>query len=451
MNTHIDLSILDRLARPTLLHVRQMHSVLTSNGFQCHLVGGCVRDLLLGLSVQDIDITTDARPEDVIRLFQKTIPTGLKHGTVTVLFREDKINYSYEVTTYRTESTYSDGRRPDKVEYATTIDEDLSRRDFTINAMAMEPVTGELIDNFDGRHDLENRIIKTIGLPRDRFFEDGLRPVRACRFKATLGFQIDTATLQAISQSDIRSKIQSVAIERFTDELLKGLRSKQPSAMLISLQDTDIFSLFLKGIRYMPHLFLESIDAAQSEVFRLSVWLDRSSTDPIETAKTLRLSGNIIKQIRLYSLLFRSFETGSLLKYKPNDEKSCIEERIKWRPMLAEIKRQLQSVEKSTDFLNESRSFFTGRYSTIGSKAPPHEKYMAALDDHFQWMIKAVKDEPLLITDLEISGSDLMELGITGPSVGKALQFLLEQVYADHRLNTKKLLLDMIRLHFEKS
>jgi poly(A) polymerase/tRNA nucleotidyltransferase (CCA-adding enzyme) len=149
-------------------------STFTKNGFECYLIGGCVRDLILGYEIYDYDFATNARPEQVMKLFRKVIPTGIKHGTVTVLVK----GLEFEVTTFRSDGTYLDGRRPEKIHYADSLDEDVMRRDFTINGLAYDLNKDEVIDHVGGIEDLNKGIIRTIGDPIERFSEDGLRTFR---------------------------------------------------------------------------------------------------------------------------------------------------------------------------------------------------------------------------------------------------------------------------------
>ncbi|MEN2766198.1 CCA tRNA nucleotidyltransferase [Ornithinibacillus xuwenensis] len=183
-------------------------------GHQAYYVGGCVRDFLLNCQIGDIDITTSAKPDVIQAIFDDVIPVGIEHGTVIVRHQD----VSYEVTTFRVEGEYSDKRHPDTVEFINQIDKDLERRDFTINALAMDK-TGEIIDLFNGREDLENRIIRTVGNGNERFKEDSLRILRAVRFTSQLGFWIDEHTKQAII--NVKPEIEGLAIERITKELHK--------------------------------------------------------------------------------------------------------------------------------------------------------------------------------------------------------------------------------------
>ena len=194
---------------------------LADNGYHAFLVGGCVRDAVMGRPVNDWDVATSATPVDIVRLFPKTFLTGEKFGTVTVLTPDDQV----EVTTFRTEGAYRDGRRPENVEFVSNLDEDLSRRDFTINAMAVSP-GGELVDPFGGIRDIEGRTIRCVGGPNTRFGEDSLRMFRAFRFSAQFGFGIERGTLLAIYANADRAKL--ISAERVRVELEKTLMSHRP-------------------------------------------------------------------------------------------------------------------------------------------------------------------------------------------------------------------------------
>ncbi len=221
-----DLTQLERAVPATVLRLCRR---LRDKGFRAWLVGGCVRDELLRRSDQnsaaehDWDLATDARPEQVRSCFRRVIPTGIQHGTVTVLLDGE----SYELTTLRGETTYTDGRHPDSVYFVRDLDADLARRDFTVNALAYEPLEGTLIDPHGGHADLEARLLRAVGDPRARFGEDGLRVLRAARFAATLEFEVEARTLAAIEPS--LQSYRRVSPERIRDEWLKCLVARQPS------------------------------------------------------------------------------------------------------------------------------------------------------------------------------------------------------------------------------
>ncbi|MGL5820127.1 MAG: CCA tRNA nucleotidyltransferase, partial [Sarcina sp.] len=203
------------------------------NSYEAFIVGGCVRDSLLKREINDYDITTNANPKEIMKLFKKTIPTGIKHGTISVLLN----NVTYEVTTYRVDGDYIDNRRPDSVIFVNNIKDDLSRRDFTINALAYSPYLG-FKDFFDGQEDLNKKLIKAVGNPTKRFNEDALRMLRAVRFSAQLNFTIDKKTYEAIQIN--AHLIKNISMERISIELLKILKSNSPSLGIQKLIETDL-------------------------------------------------------------------------------------------------------------------------------------------------------------------------------------------------------------------
>lgn len=215
--------------------------IFRKNGFKAYLVGGAVRDMILGKKGHDYDLATNATPKQVMGIFKKVIPTGIAHGTVTIHI----FGMQIETTTFRTEADYTDGRHPDSIKFATTIEEDLSRRDFTMNAIAADLESGELTDPFDGQKDIRNKIIRTVGEPQERFAEDGLRPVRAVRFSGQLGFNIEEKTLAALSEPEVLKKTASISVERFRDEFCKMLLCERPSDSLKLLEKTGILNIFI--------------------------------------------------------------------------------------------------------------------------------------------------------------------------------------------------------------
>ncbi|HEV8547940.1 MAG TPA: hypothetical protein VGQ57_02910, partial [Polyangiaceae bacterium] len=246
--------------------VRNLSARLAEGGFRAWAVGGCIRDELLAAERDeptrhrnDWDIATSARPEDVMRLFRRVIPTGMKHGTVTVLLDGD----SYEVTTLRGETTYTDGRRPDAVYFVDDIKDDLARRDFTINAIAYDVLADRLIDPFDGIADLKQRVLRAVGTPSERFAEDGLRVLRAARFVATLEVELDPATRQAIEPS--LASYRKVSAERIRDEWLKTMKARAPSRAFEVMQKHGLLAITA------PEL-VESVGCAQNKYHAFDVW-----------------------------------------------------------------------------------------------------------------------------------------------------------------------------------
>jgi tRNA nucleotidyltransferase (CCA-adding enzyme) len=219
---------------------------LQSQGHEAYFVGGAVRDFLLKREIGDVDIATSAFPNEVIQSFEKTIPVGIEHGTVMVVLEND----TYEVTTFRTESGYSDYRRPDKVTFIRSLKEDLRRRDFTINAIAMSS-KGEIIDPFNGRNDLIEKRLKTVGNPEDRIAEDPLRMMRAVRFISQMTLTIDSETYDAIKRN--ASMLTYIAIERITVEFDKLLLGPYCNKALQFIKELNLY-------HFLPGLFSENID-----------------------------------------------------------------------------------------------------------------------------------------------------------------------------------------------
>lgn len=213
---------------------------IQAQGFEAYFVGGSVRDALLNQPIHDVDIATSAYPEEIKEIFHRTVDVGIDHGTVLVLIGEEQ----YEITTFRTESTYQDFRRPDTVTFVRSLKEDLKRRDFTINALAMN-VDGEIIDLFDGINDLEHQIIRAVGNPRERFHEDALRMMRGLRFASQLDFSIEPETLSAIE--DFHSLLDKISVERIAVEFIKLLLGKNRRAALRPFIETECY-------QYCPEL-----------------------------------------------------------------------------------------------------------------------------------------------------------------------------------------------------
>lgn len=233
------------ITEPFISGVKLLEKIEAS-GYQAYFVGGSVRDLLLGREIGDVDITTSASPEHIQSLFEKVIPVGIEHGTVIVRFN----HASYEVTTFRLDGKYSDQRHPDHVEFITSIEDDLRRRDFTINAMAMDK-QGEIIDLFDGKKDLNDKMIRTVGNGFDRFTEDPLRIIRALRFVSHLGLSIELETFKDMKK--VKNEIESLAVERIKNEMTKFFAGDYLEQGISSLKDTGIYK-HLPVIKKHPEL-----------------------------------------------------------------------------------------------------------------------------------------------------------------------------------------------------
>lgn len=274
---------------------------LIQNGFDAYFVGGCVRDKLLNKDIGDIDIATSALPEEVMSIFSKTVPTGIQHGTVLVI----ENNESYEITTFRTESTYKDFRRPSEVIYVKSILEDLKRRDFTMNAIAMT-VDDELIDPFSGKDAIKQRVIQAVGNAEERFHEDALRMMRGIRFVSQLDFEMHDETFYAIQSNS--ALIEKIATERISVEFEKILTGKSPRKAIHLCIETNLIKHlpnFKNGIQIFSELQLLPIEKLKTieEFWALILFIGKFD-QPELILRNWKMSNERIKQImKLYLLL----------------------------------------------------------------------------------------------------------------------------------------------------
>lgn len=274
-------------ASPVLKKIQQA-------GFEAYFVGGCVRDLLLGKEPHDVDIATSAYPAEIKQIFKRTIDTGIKHGTVTVLNQ----HRAYEITTFRTESSYQDFRRPDHVTFVRSLNNDLQRRDLTINALAMD-LNGQIIDLFNGLQDLKQGIIRAVGIPHERFHEDALRMMRTVRFASQLSFTIETQTLNAITEN--APLLKHIAVERIHEEWQKLLLGSYPQKGLAPLLETKLYcycpnfaeqKTVLKQLVNLPQLKFNSVAAGWSLFGYLA---QLSITEVIKLLRAWKSSNSLIK------------------------------------------------------------------------------------------------------------------------------------------------------------
>jgi len=301
------------------IKVKYIISKLEENGYEAYAVGGCVRDSVLGRVPEDWDITTSATPEEVKKLFKATIDTGLQHGTVTVVIEKE----GYEVTTFRLDGDYSDGRHPDRVAFTSSLTEDLRRRDFTINAMAYSEKTG-LIDKFDGEKDLEDGVIRAVGEAEERFSEDALRMLRAIRFAGQLNFDIAGKTFDAIKK--LSPNISKVSVERIAKELEKLILSDNPEYIGL-VYETGIFEViapeiveFFKNREiYKSIKVLKEADYPDKKrlyQIRMALFLEDLGVDKAaRLLKHLKLDNDTINTVKkLLILLQRDVENYALEK-----------------------------------------------------------------------------------------------------------------------------------------
>jgi tRNA nucleotidyltransferase (CCA-adding enzyme) len=424
--------------------------VFEEGGKSCFLVGGAVRDYLLGREVSDFDAATDAKPEEVLQLFRRVIPTGIKHGTVTVLWKGLEI----EVTTFRTEAGYADGRHPDSVAYASTIEEDLSRRDFTINAMAFDLASKELLDPFDGRKDLGHRLVKAVGDALERFREDGLRPLRAVRFASQLDFAIEEATLAAIRPSIERFRL--VSAERVREELQKILMSAVPSRGLRLLETTGLLAEIApelaacrgveqRGIHVfdvLDHLYA-CVDSSLPELkLRLAALLhdvgkpdakvERPGEEPTfhrHEEYSARMAEAIMKRLKFPNAIID--EVVHLIRcHMFSYDDSWSDAAV--RRFLARV--GLENIESLLALRVADGTAIVGR--------PVDPRGLEPLRSRIDSVLAA--KEAFGLADLAVKGDDLRAIGVPpGRAMGAILKELLEAVMDDPGLNDRELLLQI--------
>jgi len=303
---------------------------LHQSGFEAYFVGGAVRDFLLGREIGDIDIATSAKPEDIKKLFHKTIDVGAEHGTIIVLHQGEQ----YEVTTYRMETDYEDFRRPNSVQFITSLKEDLRRRDFTINAMAMD-VKGEIFDYFHGKVHMKQKLIHTVGLPSERFTEDALRMLRALRFVSQLNFTLSSETKVAIKNHV--QLLDVISVERKTAEiekLLRGDNVKTAINLLIECKVLNYLPGLVGGERQLKKLssFRFNFLTSREELWTvLTLYIEPSSVDVF--LRKWKLSNKLIKSVQknLYflDLLLQKLEWTDLLLYEAGPDTAVSVERIR--------------------------------------------------------------------------------------------------------------------------
>jgi len=456
--------------------VADICDVLQRRGHQAYLVGGAVRDYLQAkqwhradLEIHDYDIATSATPEQVISIFPRTVPTGLKHGTVTVLHGL----MSIEVTTFRSDQGYSDGRHPDDVVFVKTIEEDLARRDFTINAMAFDPIKEAIIDPFTGQFDLEHRIINCVGDPVVRFQEDGLRLMRAIRFISTLGFTLETRTMEAITEC--AHLIDSISQERIRDELMKLLMGRGAQDALELLVETkllprilpelvpqigqvqnrhhkwDVWTHTLKTVglsRHEPMLrlaaLLHDVGKPASAEPATKEWLEGSPSAPVEFTfydhdkKGEELARQIMNRLKFSNDEIKHVTT--LVRYHMGAF------HLGAHPTGSALRRFIRRV--GPDYLNELFELFRADAYGAGTKTNADSELLGlrAKIDHELLRPNAITKS----RDLAINGHDVMvALGIApGPEVGRLLKVLEEKCLDDPELNTREKLLALLPQEF---
>lgn len=410
--------------------IKTLADTFNKEGFNIYLVGGCVRDMIMGKEPHDYDLTTNATPDQMIEIANKynlkIIPTGIQYGTLT--FNMDKQNY--EITTFRNDGNYSDGRRPDQVTFSFNVYEDLARRDFTVNAIAINLFDNTCIDPYKGKEDIKNKIIRTVGIPEERFKEDGLRILRAIRFKFKLGFTMEENTYKAILNN--WKLLDHVSQERITSEFLQildycNIDSQQDAMLMDGLIKYLIPEAWYKNDYDNNFWRYEAIRGFSDTECKLA-YLLRGSKGSVEvTCKRLKLSNDFTKDVcdtlKAFNYIEELDKSTDISEF---DEKS-IEDRDNYiaRKLVAKFgtKNSLRALE-----------IFADEYGVA-----PQDYYRL-----YDIIKEAAYKYPTTLKDLAVKGEDLIQLGYEGKEVGQILNKFLECVLDDPKKNKKEILLRLI-------
>ena len=435
-------------------YVLDIANSLSKNGYEAWVVGGSVRDLIIGKAAYDYDVATDAHPDMVLSVFKRAIPTGIKHGTVTILMDGHQI----EVTTFRSDGKYTDKRRPDHVTYASSIYEDLARRDFTINGIAYNPITGMTVDPYNGREDIQRGIIRTIGNPVERFREDGLRPFRACRFAAQLGFTIENNTFHAITNClDTTSEI---SMERIRDEFLKILEAEKPSIGIDLMRKCGLLGQIIPEI-------LTGFGVKQNRFHRYDIYyhnLYSCDAAPREDYR-IRLAA-LFHDIGKYHVK-RDTEEGKSVFYNHEIIGAGIAKRV-----MRQMKFSNSDVRLVAHLIRNHMFHYTRQWTDGAVRRFIRKVGLEYLDALFELRradrignglkrgesnaVKNLKgriekvleaENAITVKDLSVNGYDIMgEFGLEpGPLIGKILSQLLEEILDDPEKNRREILLSIAK------
>lgn len=429
--------------------------ILEENGYEAYVVGGCVRDSILGRRPDDWDITTSASPEQVKGLFRKTVDTGLQHGTVTVLMDKE----GFEVTTYRVDGDYEDGRHPKEVMFTSSLEEDLKRRDFTINAMAYHPDRG-LVDLFHGLEDMENQVIRCVGNPMERFQEDALRILRAVRFSAQLGFTIEENTREGIRS--LAPNLKNVSAERIQVELVKLLVSPHPD-YLRTAYETGITKEFLPEFdtcmkteqntshhcyNVGEHTLHSLLNIRADKVLRLTMLLHDMGKPVVKKTDEagrdhFKMHGQKSEQMAKTILRRLKFDNDTL-------NKVC--RLVKWHdarplPEMAAVRRAVNKIgEDIFPLYLEVQMADMMAQSTY--RRQEKEERIRGVKKCYEEIME--KKQCVSLKTLAVTGRDLIAAGCRpGPELGDILDGMLEHVLEYPEENTKERLMELLKKNLE--
>lgn len=418
-------------------------------GFEAYIVGGCVRDSILGREPEDWDITTSAKPEQIKGLFRRTIDTGIQHGTVTVMLEKE----GFEVTTYRIDGKYEDNRHPKEVIFTPNLIEDLKRRDFTINAMAYNEAGG-LIDIFGGLKDIKTGVIRCVGDPRERFEEDALRIMRAIRFSAQLGYDIEENTREAIRQ--LSPSLSRISAERVQVELVKLLTSDHPEYLRIAY-DNGVTNVILPEFdaamdteqNHVHHQYcvgehiLHALKAVEADKYlRLAVLLH-----DIGKPATLKLDDNGVTHFYNHAVVSADMAKTILRRLRfDNDTVSMVSRLVLYHDYGNNVDPDMRIVRRSVSKIGEEvfpLLFSVKRADILAQSGYLRQEKLDRLEKWQQLYRKVISaGQCVSLKTLAVTGSDLIAMGMKpGKEIGTALNTLLDLVLEDPDRNTREALL----------
>ena len=423
---------------------------LQQAGYEAYAVGGCVRDCLLGRMPEDWDITTSARPEEVKAIFRRTIDTGIQHGTVTVMLQKE----GFEVTTYRIDGAYEDGRHPTEVTFTASLREDLRRRDFTINAMAYNDMDG-LVDIFGGMADLDGRMIRCVGSARERFEEDALRMMRAVRFSAQLGFEVERQTKEAIRE--LAGNLRNVSAERIQTELVKLLVSSQPEYLRMAYE-TGITAIVLPEFdaamktpqNHRHHKYsvgehiLHSMAAIEPDkILRLTMLFHDLGKPSVRTTDD---SG--MDHFKGHGAVGTEIAGAVLGRLKfDNDTRDKVTKLVQYHDY--PVPESEKGIRRAANRIGTELMplLFLVKRADVAAQSGYLEQEKLETLTHLEEIYRYVLEQGqcLSLKDLAVGGRDLIAAGMKpGKEIGDTLQRLLDLVLEDPECNTKEYLLTKI-------
>ncbi len=439
--------------------VRLITEKLNLSGYSAYPVGGCIRDSVLGAVPKDWDIATSAMPNEVIRALPeyKVIETGIAHGTVTVISG----GQPYEVTTFRTDGKYSDNRRPDYVEFVSSLSEDLSRRDFTVNAMAYDCKSDKIIDLFGGVDDLKNNILRCVGEPSERFNEDSLRILRGLRFASVYGLEIEAKTKQATH--DCRRLLKNVSCERIFDELKRIICGQNAEKALREYR--DVFAVIIPELEPM-------FDFPQKNPYhRFDVWEHTihavSEIEPLPVYRLVMLFHDIGKPLchtserlengtyidHFYTHAIKSEELAkTILRRLKSDNRTLTTAAFLIKAHGDQIEPSKKSVKRKLGKIGEDmlRMLIKVKKADVSAQASEYMAERLKLLDEIERLIDEIvaENECFSVKDLAIDGNDVIRLGFSGPDIGKILNAAVDEIINENLMNNKNDIISFITHRF---